>query len=84
MFAAGYDVRTAALFAKTMEEFDKKVGFRYLKGMHINDSKSELGSNKDRHENIGKGCIGIECFRALVREGRNEEERKEKTKKTRS
>ena len=53
-----------------MTEFDNVVGFDYLRGMHLNDSKAPLASRKDRHENIGKGKIGIECFRALMNDDR--------------
>ncbi len=47
------------------EEFDSIVGFQYLKGMHLNDSKGVLSCRADRHENIGKGEIGLECFKAI-------------------
>ncbi|EPZ34633.1 Xylose isomerase-like, TIM barrel domain-containing protein [Rozella allomycis CSF55] len=63
MFAAGYDVRTSESFDKVMKNFDSIVGLKYLKAMHLNDSKSELGSGKDRHEFLGKGLIGLECFK---------------------
>jgi AP endonuclease-1 len=52
-FAAGYDIRTSDTYAATIGSFDKIVGLGYLKGMHLNDSKTELGGKKDRHENIG-------------------------------
>lgn len=53
-FAAGYDLRTQETYEKTMEEFERIVGFKYLKGMHLNDSQGGgLGCHKDRHENIG-------------------------------
>ncbi|WP_456420144.1 deoxyribonuclease IV, partial [Thermovibrio sp.] len=48
LFAAGYDIRTQEAYEKTMKEFDEIVGFKYLKGMHLNDAKSELGSRVDR------------------------------------
>lgn len=54
---AGYDVSN---FDKVLDEFNKKIGINYLKCIHINDSKNELGSHKDRHENIGYGTIGFE------------------------
>lgn len=57
MFAAGYDVRTRVGFDAVMREFDEVVGLRYLKAMHLNDSKGELGCCRDRHENIGKGMV---------------------------
>ncbi|MCK4823176.1 deoxyribonuclease IV [bacterium] len=65
-FAAGYDLRTPEAFNETMDEFDKIVGARYLKGVHLNDAKSIFGSRVDRHESIGKGNIGIEAFRYIM------------------
>lgn len=53
MFAAGYDIRTPEVYAKTMQEFDDVVGIKYLRGMHLNDSKADFGACKDLHENIG-------------------------------
>lgn len=52
-FAAGYDIRTPETFAETMDKFEKEVGWEYLAGVHMNDSKKGLGSSKDLHENIG-------------------------------
>ncbi len=69
-FAAGYDLRTEKAFATTFDEFDKIVGLKYLKGMHLNDSKKDLGSRVDRHESIGKGLIGIDCFRFIMEDPR--------------
>ena len=69
-FAAGYDLRTEKAFAATFEEFGQVVGFQYLKGMHINDSKKDLGTRVDRHECLGKGFIGIDCFRFLMADNR--------------
>ncbi len=70
MFAAGYDLRTTQTVKKTLDEFGKKIGFRYLKLIHANDSKGDLGDKKDRHEHLGKGKIGLEGFKALVQEPR--------------
>jgi len=70
MFAAGYDIRTEEAYLKTMEEFDAIVGFKYLKGMHLNDAKSTLGSRVDRHHSIGKGNIGLEAFRLIMNDER--------------
>lgn len=70
MFAAGYDLRTIEVVKKTLDEFSKKVGFKYLKLMHANDSYGEIGSKRDRHEHLGKGKIGLEGFKALVKEPR--------------
>ncbi len=70
MFAAGYDLRTAAAVKKTLDEFSKKNDFKYLKLIHANDSRGELGDNKDRHEHLGQGKIGLGGFRSLVSESR--------------
>ncbi len=70
LFAAGYDIRTQEAYEKTMKEFDEIVGFKYLKGMHLNDAKSELGSRVDRHHSIGKGNIGLEAFRFIMNDER--------------
>jgi deoxyribonuclease-4 len=69
-FAAGYDLRTEKAFTATFEEFGKVVGFEYLKGMHVNDSKKDLGTRVDRHDSLGKGFIGIECFKCLMADDR--------------
>jgi apurinic endonuclease APN1 len=70
MFAAGYDIRTRAKFEETFDRFGKIVGFHYLKAMHLNDSKSDLGSKLDRHESLGKGKIGLDCFRWIMNDDR--------------
>ncbi|ODN77018.1 hypothetical protein L202_05564 [Cryptococcus amylolentus CBS 6039] len=67
-FAAGYDLRTEEAYKKTMKEFDEVVGNKYLAGVHLNDSKADLGANKDLHENIGLGKIGLTAFRLLMRD----------------
>lgn len=69
-FTAGYDLRTEKAFSATFEEFGKTVGFAYLKGMHLNDSKKDLGTRVDRHDSLGKGFIGMECFRFLMADPR--------------
>lgn len=68
--AAGYDITTAEGFARTFAQFDRIVGFRYLRGMHINDSKKALASRVDRHDNIGKGLMGLTTFRLLMSDPR--------------
>ncbi|KAK5583970.1 hypothetical protein RB653_005576 [Dictyostelium firmibasis] len=70
MFAAGYNISSKSNCDVIFEEFDKVVGFKYLKGVHLNDSKSTCGSKLDRHENIGKGHIGTPCFKYLVNDKR--------------
>ena len=72
-FAAGYDLRTPEAYAATLAEFDRIVGFCYLRGVHLNDSKAELGSRVDRHAPIGKGKIGLETFRLIMNDTRFEE-----------
>ncbi|MCA1959271.1 MAG: deoxyribonuclease IV [Desulfomonile sp.] len=69
-FAAGYDLRTEKSFRRVLEEFDKVVGLNKLKVIHVNDCKKDLGSRVDRHEHIGRGKIGLECFRTLMQEPR--------------
>jgi len=70
MFTAGYDIRNEEVYEKTWEEFEKIVGFKYLQGMHINDSKPDLGSRVDRHESIGKGKIGLRAFELIMNDKR--------------
>lgn len=70
MFTAGYDIRTREAYDATWAEFDRIVGFNYLKGMHINDSKPDLGSHVDRHDSIGKGKIGVEPFGFIMNDPR--------------
>ncbi len=71
-FAAGYDLRTTEAFSATLAEFDRIVGIRYLKGVHLNDSKAEMESRVDRHAPIGKGKIGMEAFRFIMNDRRFE------------
>ena len=70
MFTAGYDIRTKEAYDKTWQEFDDLIGFKHLMGMHINDSKPELGSHVDRHDSLGKGKIGLDSFRFLMNDER--------------
>jgi len=69
-FAAGYDIRSEQNCAETFEAFDDIVGWQYLKGMHLNDSKKELGSQVDRHESLGDGEIGLEPFKFIMQNDR--------------
>ena len=69
-FAAGYDLRTAEACDKTFAELERVVGFRYLKGMHLNDAMKILGSHVDRHTPLGEGMIGMECFRYIMQDAR--------------
>ncbi len=70
MFAAGYDIRTPEAYEKTMKEFDEIVGFEYLRGMHINDSKAAFASRVDRHHSLGEGHIGLEAFKLIMNDER--------------
>ncbi len=70
VFAAGYDIRTQRGFRKVMKDFDNIVGIERIKAFHINDCKREIGCRVDRHEHIGKGFIGKEGFKALMRDQR--------------
>lgn len=65
-FASGYDLRNKKAVDETLEKFDKIIGLNYLKLIHANDSKTDLGKRVDRHEHIGLGKIGLEGFRVLV------------------
>lgn len=69
-YSAGYDLATAEGYEATWLEFDRIIGFKYLKAMHINDDKRELGSRIDRHEKIGLGTLGKEFFIRLVNDPR--------------
>ncbi len=72
-FTAGYDIRTRETFESTMDEFGSIVGIKYLRAMHLNDSKPDLGSHVDRHQSIGKGKLGIESFRFIMNDSRFDE-----------
>lgn len=65
-FAAGYDIRTKETLEKTLGQFDKLIGLEKLVVLHLNDSKGDLGSHIDRHEEVGKGKIGLEPFKYIV------------------
>lgn len=69
-YTAGYDIKTKAGFERVFEEFDEVVGFSYLKGMHLNDSKKEGGSRVDRHDSLGKGTLGMEVFEQIMKDDR--------------
>ncbi|MBO7189269.1 MAG: deoxyribonuclease IV [Alistipes sp.] len=69
-FAAGYDLRTKEACDATFAEFDRIIGFKYLRGMHLNDAMRPLGSRIDRHSPMGDGEIGIECFRYIASDPR--------------
>jgi len=69
-FAGGYDLRSEAACETTFAEFERVVGFQYLRGMHLNDAKSTLGSRVDRHHSLGEGNIGKTAFSWLMKDAR--------------
>ena len=70
LFAGGYDLRTPEQMEAVWEEFDRVVGWHYLKGMHLNDAKSELGSRVDRHHSLGEGHLGWDPFTWIMKDPR--------------
>lgn len=68
--AAGYDIKTEQGFTETFRHFDEVIGFSYLRGMHINDSKKDLATRVDRHDSIGKGVMGMTTFKMLMADPR--------------
>ena len=68
--AAGYDIKTEQGFTETFRHFDEVIGFSYLRGMHINDSKKDLATRVDRHDRIGKGVMGMTTFKMLMADPR--------------
>jgi deoxyribonuclease-4 len=70
LFAAGYDLGTESGIKKTFREFDRVIGFDRLAAIHVNDSKTARGSRVDRHQHIGKGQIGLDAFRFIMRDRR--------------
>jgi deoxyribonuclease IV len=70
VFAAGYDIGSETAIKKTIREFDRLIGLDRLAAIHLNDSKTARGSRVDRHEHIGKGQIGLDAFRFIMRDRR--------------
>lgn len=70
VFAAGYDIRTPEAYAETMAEFDRVVGLDHIHCFHLNDSKYDIGTKRDRHEHIGRGFIGEAGFANFVNDPR--------------
>ena len=68
--ASGYEIRTEEGFRDTFARFDEIIGFNYLRGMHINDSKKELATRVDRHDSVGKGVMGLKMFELLMNDSR--------------
>ena len=69
-FAAGYDISTAEGFEKVFDRFESVIGFRYLRGMHLNDAKGVCGQKLDRHDSLGKGNLGFMPFEKIVTDPR--------------
>jgi deoxyribonuclease-4 len=69
-FTSGYDLSTAEGFKKVFADFEKIVGFKYLKGMHLNESKKAFGTRVDRHDNLHKGELGDEVFSLIMNDPR--------------
>jgi deoxyribonuclease IV len=70
LIAAGYDIRSESGYEDTFRQFGRIVGFSRLKVFHFNDSRKPCGSRVDRHEHIGKGCLGLEPFRRILNDPR--------------
>ena len=70
LFSSGYDIRDEESYRQTMKKFATIIGFSYLKGMHLNDSKPDLGKRVDRHDSIGKGKLGVEPFGFIMNDDR--------------
>ena len=69
-FAAGYDFSTSESYTRVWNEFERIIGFKYLRAMHLNDTKKGLASRVDRHEVLGKGLLGAEFFKLLMKDSR--------------
>lgn len=69
-YSAGYDLKTEAGYKSTFEEFEEVVGFKYLRAIHLNDTKKEFGSRVDRHDSIGKGLLGMGFFERFMNDPR--------------
>jgi deoxyribonuclease-4 len=70
VFAAGYDIGSETGIRKTFREFRRVIGLNHLAAIHVNDSKTARGSRVDRHQHIGKGQIGLDAFRFVMRDRR--------------
>jgi deoxyribonuclease-4 len=69
-YSAGYDLKTTEGAARVFDEFDRIIGFSYLKGMHLNDTKKELGSRVDRHDVLEAGLLGMDVFSFIMNDER--------------
>ncbi|MDO4460917.1 MAG: deoxyribonuclease IV [Bacteroidia bacterium] len=71
-FAAGYDIASEAGYEAFWEEFDREIGLKYLRGMHLNDAMKPCGSHVDRHASLGTGCIGMDAFKRIIKDKRTD------------
>jgi deoxyribonuclease-4 len=69
-YAAGYEIKTAEGFVRTFKHFEDIIGIKYLKGMHLNDTKKDFGTRVDRHEVLGKGFLGVDVFSMIMNDAR--------------
>lgn len=69
-FSAGYDIKSEEGFNQTWKQFDTIIGLKYLRGMHLNDSKKNFSSRVDRHESLGEGTLGMDLFERIMRDPR--------------
>lgn len=69
-YCSGYNIKSPEGFRHTFELFENIVGFSYLKGMHLNDTKKGIGSRVDRHDSLGKGFLGLEVFELIMNDNR--------------
>ena len=72
VFAAGYDLRAPSAFKKTLQDFDEIIGMKYLRALHLNDSKAPFSSHRDLHQNVGLGFLGLRAFHNIMNEPRFE------------
>lgn len=69
-YAANYDLKTPDGYEKTFSDFDRIIGLNFLMGMHLNDSKKELGTRVDRHDQLGQGTLGRDAFERIMKDPR--------------
>ncbi len=69
-YSAGYDIKTESGFNQTMDDFERIVGFYFLCGMHLNDSKKDYASRVDRHDSLGRGTLGLDPFSYIMNDSR--------------
>ncbi|HEX3020477.1 MAG TPA: deoxyribonuclease IV [Chitinispirillaceae bacterium] len=73
LYSAGYDIGSKDAYEKTMSDLDRIVGFQFLRGVHLNDSKTSIGSKVDRHHSIGMGNLGVQPFGFIMNDCRFEQ-----------